>query len=45
MWKENRLVNTNKKLNTQTAKKLQQEIYECNPHNWHFLSKNNRYKG
>jgi hypothetical protein len=37
--KEDRLTNINAKLFTETAKKLQREIYECNPHEWHLLAK------
>lgn len=36
--KEDRLTNINAKLFTETAKKLQREIYECNPHEWHLLA-------
>jgi len=37
--KEDRLTNINAKLFTETAKKMQREIYECNPHEWHLLAK------
>ena len=43
MWKENRLKVVNTKLFTKTAKEMQKEIYDSNPHNWHIQNKNNRF--
>lgn len=45
MWKKHRLDNVWEKLFTETAKKMQCEIYELNPHDWHFLSDQNRFRG
>jgi hypothetical protein len=44
MWKDNRLKVVNTKLFTDTAKLMQKEIYDSNPHHWHILSKNNRFQ-
>jgi hypothetical protein len=45
MLKAHRIENVRQKLFTETAKQIQREIYESNPHDWHFLSEKNRFRG
>lgn len=44
-WAENRAFVGSNKLYTAAAKKLHQEIWQSNPHDWHMLSPSNRLNG
>ena len=45
MLKAHRIENVQAKIYTKTAREMQKQIYTSNPHDWHFLSKNNRFNG